>query len=149
MSAQFHPLAPHYLPSFVALPGETDTMFVAVAVFFIGMVLIVGNLYLRLHALPERMAHRSNRSQFQIVAVLALIALFTHQMGFWIAALILALIPLPDVVTPIRQIANQMEQLVRIAARPGFATETRLDDPAAGVTEAAGDAGPRPPVSPS
>ena len=149
MSAQFHPLAPHHLPSFVALPGETDTMFVLVAVFFIGMVLVIGNLYLRLHALPERMAHRSNRSQFQIVAVLALIALFTHQTGFWIAALLLALVPLPDIMSPIRQIADQMEQLVGIASGERRTADARADGAAPAVGEATGGDGPGAAAGPS
>lgn len=116
MSSALHPLAPHHLPPFVTPPGETDAMFVAVAVFFVAMVLVVGNLYLRLHALPERMAHRSNKAQFQFVAVLALIALFTHQTGFWIAALLLALVPIPDFATPIGRIADSLERLVGVAS---------------------------------
>lgn len=119
MSSELHPLAPHHLPPFVTPPGETDAMFVAVAVFFVVMVLVVGNLYLRLHALPERMAHRSNKAQFQFVAVLALIALFTHQTGFWIAALLLALVPIPDFATPIARIADALERLVGVATARG------------------------------
>ncbi|RAI03786.1 hypothetical protein DLJ53_04740 [Acuticoccus sediminis] len=113
--ASLHPTAPHDLPPFITPPGETDMMFVAVSVFFVVMVLVVGNLYLRLHALPERMAHRSNRAQFHVVAVLALIALLTHQTGFWIAALLLALVPIPDISTPVARIADALERLVRIA----------------------------------
>ena len=56
----------------------------------------VGNIYLRLHSLPERMAHKSQKLQFEIVAVLGLISLFTHIHIFWIAGLLLALIDLPD-----------------------------------------------------
>ena len=47
----------------------------------------VGNIYLRPHSLPERMAHKSQKLQFEIVAVLGLILLFTHIHIFWIAGL--------------------------------------------------------------
>ncbi len=57
--------------------------------------------------------------QFQIVAVLALIALFTHNHAFWIAGLLLALIPLPDFTTPLSSIAGSLE---RIAASTAPAT---------------------------
>ena len=39
---------------------------------------------------------RHNKAQFEIVAVLALLALFTHNNYFWVAALLLAMIPIPD-----------------------------------------------------
>ncbi|MCF3933761.1 hypothetical protein L1787_10075 [Acuticoccus sp. M5D2P5] len=114
--ASLHPLAPHDLPPFITPPGQTDMMFVAVGVFFVVLILLVGNLYLRLHALPERMAHRSNMVQFHVVAVLALIALLTHQTGFWIAALLLALVPIPDLATPVARIADSLERMAAIAA---------------------------------
>lgn len=150
MSSELHPLAPHYLPSFVTPPGQTDVMFVAVAIFFLAMVLIVGNLYLRLHALPERMAHRSNKGQFQIVAVLALIALFTHQTGFWIAALLLALIPIPDFATPIGRIADSLERLVGVATVRGQSAGEVLQPPdgpaAAGNEQPAATGAPASPL---
>lgn len=138
MSTELHPMAPHDLPAFVTPPGETDVMFVAVAVFFVVMVLVVGNLYLRLHALPERMAHRSNRSQFQIVAVLALIALFTHQTGFWIAALLLALVPVPDFATPVNRIADSLDGLVKVAALRQAPDRDALQPPAGPTAAASG-----------
>ena len=91
MSDQLHPLAPHHLPPFIAAPGETDVWMVVMGVFLIVAVLAVGNFYLRLHTLPERMAHKSQKLQFEVVAVLGLLALFTHVHLFWIAGLLLAL----------------------------------------------------------
>ena len=90
MSDQLHPLAPHHLPGFITAPGETDVWMVVMGVFLIVAVLSVGNFYLQLHSLPERMAHKSQKLQFEIVAVLGLLALFTHVHLFWIAALLLA-----------------------------------------------------------
>ena len=59
-------------------------------------VLGFGIMFFRLHTLPERMAHKSQKIQFEIVAVLGLIALFTHMHIFWVAGLLLALIDFPD-----------------------------------------------------
>jgi hypothetical protein len=75
------------------------------------VVLGVGNLYLQLHTLPERMAHKSQKLQFEIVAVLGLLALFTHIHLFWIAGLLLALVDLPDFGTPLRNIAGAVERI--------------------------------------
>ena len=66
------------------------------AVFLVVAVLAVGLLFLRLHTLPERIAHKSHKLQFEIVAVLGLLALFTHMHLFWVAGLLLALIDIPD-----------------------------------------------------
>lgn len=111
MIDQLHPLAPHHLPPFVTAPGETDVLMVVVGVVLIVAVLAVGNIYLRLHSLPERMAHKSQKLQFEIVAVLGLLALFTHVHLFWIAALLLAMIDLPDFGTPLRSIAGSVRKM--------------------------------------
>jgi hypothetical protein len=108
-----HPAAVKHLPVFITGPGQTDYLFAATVVLLVASVLVVGNLYLRLHALPEQLAHRGKKVQLEIVAVLALIALFTHEHLFWIAALLLALIPLPDFSTPIASMAQSLEKLAR------------------------------------
>ncbi len=75
------------------------------------MVVAFGLLFLRLHSLPERMAHRGHKLQFEIVAVLGLIALFTHIHAFWIAALLLALIDFPDIGAWMGRIAGGVERI--------------------------------------
>ena len=115
MSDQLHPLAPHHLPGFITAPGETDVLMVVMGIFLIVAVLVVGNFYLHLHTLPERMAHKSQKLQFEIVAVLGLLALFTHVHIFWIAALLLALVDLPDFSTPLSSIANSVEKIAGVA----------------------------------
>ncbi len=125
MSDQVHPLAPHHLPAFITAPGETDVLMVVVGLILLGAVLLVGNIYLRIHSLPERMAHKSQKLQFEIVAVLALLALFTHIHLFWVAALLLAMIDLPDFSTPLRSIAASVAKMAGVplgadsAAMPG------------------------------
>jgi hypothetical protein len=63
------------------------------------------------------MAHKSQKLQFEIVAVLGLISLFTHMHIFWIAGLLLAMIDLPDFSTPLRSIAGSVERIAD--ATPG------------------------------
>ena len=115
MSNSIHPAAPHHLPAFITAPGQSDILMVGMAVFLVLAVLMVGNLFLKLHTLPERLAHRGHKLQFEIVAVLGLLALFTHIHAFWVAGLLLALIDLPDFGTPLGRIAGSLE---RIADRP-------------------------------
>ena len=115
MSQQLHPAAPHHVPFFVPAADGADPMTVVTGLFLIAVVFWVGILYWKLHSLPERMAHKSQKLQFEIVAVLGLLALFTHVHLFWIAGLLLALIDLPDFSTPLRSIASSVE---RIAGGP-------------------------------
>jgi hypothetical protein len=111
VSEALHPSAPHDLPGFITAPGDTDILMVVVGIVLLAAVLMVGNLYLRLHALPEQMAHKSQKLQFEIVAVLGLLALFTHIHLFWVAGLLLAMIDLPDFGTPLRRIAGSVEKI--------------------------------------
>ena len=111
MSDQLHPLAPHHLPMFITPPGQTDILMVVMGVLLVAALLALGNIYLRLHSLPERMAHRSQKLQFEIVAILGLLALFTHIHLFWIAGLLLAFIDLPDFSSPLRSIAGSVEKI--------------------------------------
>ncbi len=114
MSESLHPSAPHHLPGFITAPGDTDTLMVVVGIVLIGSVLAVGNFYLHFHTLPERMAHRSQKLQFEIVAVLGLLALFTHNHLFWVIGLFLAMIDLPDFGTPLRRIAGSVEKIAGV-----------------------------------
>jgi hypothetical protein len=111
VSETLHPNTPHHLPGFITAPGDTDTLTVVVGIVLIGSIMMVGNLYLRLHSMPERMAHKSQKLQFEIVAVLGLIALFTHNHLFWIIGLLLAMIDLPDFSTPLRSIAGSVRKI--------------------------------------
>ena len=117
MTAALNPAAPHHLPMFITAPGETDVLMVVMAWFLVFAVLGVGILFLRLHTMPERMAHKSQKIQFEIVAVLGLLALFTHMHIFWVGGLLLALIDLPDFGNPLRRIAGSLEKIAGL--KPG------------------------------
>jgi hypothetical protein len=110
MAEQLHSAAAHHLPPFITAPGETDILFVAMGIFVLLAVIGIGVFYFKLHALPEQLAHRGEKIQFQIVAVLGLLALFTHNHAFWIAGLLLALIPLP-VMMPLTSIASSLDRI--------------------------------------
>jgi len=111
MADSAHPAATHHLPSFITAPGETDVLMVVMSVFLVLAVLGFGILFLRLHTLPERMAHKAHKIQFEIVAVLGLIALFTHMHIFWVAGLLLALIDFPDFGNALSRIAGSAEKM--------------------------------------
>jgi hypothetical protein len=119
LAVSAHPSAPHALPGFITAPGETDILLVVMAFFLLIIVFVVGVLFLRLHTLPERMAHGSQKLQFEVVAVLGLLALFTHIHLFWVAGLILALIDLPDFGTPLRRIAGSAERMAGLPPGEG------------------------------
>jgi hypothetical protein len=106
-----NPLAPTHLPFFITAPGDTDVLFNIMVVFVLGSVVFSGIVFLTIHSLPERMAHKTKKVQFDIVAVLCLLALFTHEHVFWFAALLLAFIDLPDFLTPLRRIATASEAI--------------------------------------
>ncbi len=102
-----------HLPIFITPPGSTDVLMVVTIIIAIGAVLLLGVFYFSLHALPEKMAHKYGRSHMQIVAILAVLALFTHNNYFWIAALLLAAINLPDYETPLKAIAASLRKTVK------------------------------------
>src|ERR1044072_2856656 len=146
VSEALHPAAPHHLPGFITAPGDSDVVMIGVGIFLIAAVLGVGNLYLHLHTLPERMAHRTHKLQFEIVAVLGLLALFTHNHLFWVIGLFLAMVDLPDFGTPLRRIAGSGEKMAGIPPEPdlpelpaGDATHAAATDEAkARIEKAAG-----------
>ena len=111
MSGELHPLAPHSLPPFVGAADGSDPLFSAIIFIVILAVLGVGVFYLKLHAIPEQLAHKHGNTQSQLIMVLALLALFTHNNIFWVAALILALLKLPDFLTPINSISDSLKKL--------------------------------------
>jgi hypothetical protein len=122
--APTHPAAPHHLPFFLPGPDGSDPVLVAVGLFLIAAIIAFGLLFLRIHTLPERLAHRGHKLQFEIVAVLGLLALLTHIHAFWVAGLLLALVDLPDFAGPLRRIAGSAE---KVAGLPPGGGDTAPD----------------------
>ena len=119
MTESIHPVASDHLPSFINAPGETDVLMVVMSIFLLFFVLTIGILYFRLHDLPERFAHK--KVQFEIVCVLALLAMFTHMHIFWIAGLLLAMVDFPDFSGLLKRIAGSTEKIAdkKPSAREG------------------------------
>lgn len=127
MATAQHPAASHHLPWFLTGPGDTDVLFTFTTVVVISTILALGILFLRLHSLPERLGHK--KLQFEIVAVLGLLSLFTHVHAFWVAGLLLALIDIPDFLTPLKRVATAMENRARTERTPEAEPDPKLAQP--------------------
>jgi hypothetical protein len=125
----------HHLPIFLTAPGQTDVLMVVTALILLFSVVAFGVLFFRLHSLPEQIAHKSHKVQMEIVSVLCLISLFTHEHIFWIAGLILAFIDIPDFGNPLRRITGAVEKIADIQPPPDATAEA--------PHEAAADSGHR------
>jgi multisubunit Na+/H+ antiporter MnhF subunit len=110
---------------FITPPGETDVLMVVCALVLLLSVVGFGILFLTLHTLPERIAHKSHKLQFEIVAVLGLIALFTHMHIFWVIGLVLALVDFPDIGGWLGRIAGSVD---RIAENQSAANAAASDE---------------------
>ncbi|MES0827116.1 hypothetical protein [Ruegeria sp. SCP11] len=85
------------LPFWVTPPGETDGFLITVGVFLVLVLLGFGALYFTIQAIPDRMAAGAHKVQMQLVGVLGLISLFTLNNAFWIAAILIAAVPLHEI----------------------------------------------------
>lgn len=113
MESSLRETAIAHAPFFVTAPGETDVLFTIIAWLVVFAVFGLGALYLSLHALPERMAHHANHTQIQLISILTLLALFTHNNLFWLAALVIAVVQVPDFYSPIQSIAQSVRAMAR------------------------------------
>jgi len=131
MAQTVHPAASHHLPMFITEPGKTDVLMVVTALILLLAVLGFGIVFLRIHSLPERIAHGTHKVQLEIVAVLCLLALFTHIHLFWVAALLLSLIEFPDFGGFMNRVAGSVEKIAE--TRPAQAAEEAAVETAAGT----------------
>lgn len=135
-------VAPDQMPFFIVPPGETDLLFLAVAGALVLVVLGFGALYFTVQAWPDRLAKGVGKAQLQIVGILGLLSLLTLNNALWVAALLLAAIRIPDIVTPLRDIARALGN----SSRPGDASAATDGPPevAAEPATAASPAQPEP-----
>ena len=54
------------------------------------------------------MAHKSKKVLLDLIALLCLLALLTHEHLFWFIAIVLAFIDIPDFLTPVNRIARSV-----------------------------------------
>ncbi|MBO9447225.1 hypothetical protein [Ruegeria sp. R14_0] len=109
--AELHPLATGHIPSYVTQADGSDFLLTFMFVFTVLVIVLIGVGYFTLHSIPEKIAHESNHPQFQLVGILALLALFTHNGLFWVAAILVAGFQFPDVAAPLRAIADAIRSL--------------------------------------
>ena len=135
---EIHPIAPHHLPGFLPGPDGSDPLFTAVVIVLLIVVMVAGVIYFKLHSIPEQMGEKANSTQLQLISILAILALFTHNNAFWILALLLAAIRIPDYLTPLQTIANSLARL----AADGKATDPvePSPEPVSDVEESASSA---------
>lgn len=126
MSTTFETVTVADLPWFITAPGQFDMLYVGVAVFLLVGVLLIGLLYWNLHHLPHHLAQQ--KVQFMLVGALVLASMFTHMHILWIIALILAMIDIPDLLSPIRRIADASEGMLGGRALGGKGARRRGGD---------------------
>jgi len=102
-----------HLPFYITGPGETDGLLLVVAVFLIGVVVAFGAFYFTVQSIPDRMVEGSGKAQMQVVGLLGLLSLFTLNNAFWMAALLLAAIRIPDIATPLGSISRSLKRLAK------------------------------------
>ncbi len=71
MSESLHPAATHHLPPFITGPGQTDVLFIVMAVFVLLAVVGIGIFYFKLHAYRSRwriVARRCSSSSSRVGA---------------------------------------------------------------------------------
>jgi hypothetical protein len=111
VTASPNPAATTHLPFFVTAPGDTDVLFNVTLVFVVACIILTGVIFLTIHSLPERMAHKSKKILLDLIALLCLLALLTHEHLFWFIAIVLAFIDIPDFLTPVNRIAKSVETM--------------------------------------
>src|SRR5262245_19454003 len=125
-------MASHGMPPFITAPGQTDVLLVCMAFVLVGAVLAAGVFFFWLHSLPERMVHNSTKVHFDIVAVLGLLSILTHIHLFWVAALLIALVKLPEWSIPdcsrlLGRIAGAIEGIPRAGSDEDRTNVNRMD----------------------
>jgi len=134
-------MATGHIPGFLPGADGSDPLFSGMVVFTIILVLFIGSFYFRLHAIPEHMAHSDNHAQMQVIGILCLLALFTHNNMFWVVALLVAAFRMPDFLSPLQSIAGSLESLKKLEEDAIRSDEKRAERASAllGQEEAGGD----------
>ncbi len=97
MSGPLSAEAVENLPFWVTGPGETDGFMIVVGITLVLILFGFGALYFTIQSIPDRMAAGAHKIQIQLVGILGLISLFTLNNAFWVAALLLAAVPIHEV----------------------------------------------------
>jgi hypothetical protein len=137
LTATPNPIATTHIPFFITAPGETDVLYNVTLVIVVACIILTGVVFLTIHSLPERMAHKSQKILLDLIALLCLLALLTHEHFFWFVAIVLAFIPIPDFLTPVNRIASSVAAMAGQEASEKEAGEKPADVSTSGSPEAA------------
>ena len=69
-----------HLPFYITAPGETDGLFIVVAIFLILVVIAFGAFWFTVQSIPDRMVEGTSKAQMQVVGILGLLSLFTFSL---------------------------------------------------------------------
>ena len=116
------------LPFYITGPGESDILFTAVTISLIVIVVGFGALYFTIQAIPDRIVKGTSKSQMQLVGLLGLFSLFTMNNLYWIAAILLAAIRIPNLMEPLTDISRSLRSLIDGGITPeGSERDERLE----------------------
>lgn len=110
---KIHPMAPEHLPPYLSPADGSDPLLILIIGGTIIAVLCLGALYFRIHSIPEHLGEKHNNTQINLISVLTILALFTHNNIFWVVALIIAVVKIPDFMTPLNSIAEALSQMAK------------------------------------
>lgn len=116
--SSIHPAAPHYIPGYIAGPDGSDFLLTFSIIFLLVILMAVGVFYFKLHSLPEHLGEKHNSTQLQLISVLAVLAIFTHNNAFWVLALLIAVVQVPDFLSPLKAMADSLVALAGNKADP-------------------------------
>ena len=102
-----------HLPFYITAPGDTDGLFIVVAIFLVLVVIAFGAFWFTVQSIPGRLVEGTGKAQMQVVGILGLLSLFTFNNAFWMAAILLAAIRIPDFVTPLTSISMSLKKVAK------------------------------------
>ncbi len=121
-----------HLPFYITGPGETDILFTAVTIALIAIVVGFGALYFTIQAIPDRIAKGTSKAQMQLVGLLGLISLFSMNNLYWVAAILVAAIRVPDFMAPLTDIARSLRSRADDGAASTESATPRLQETVGG-----------------
>src|SRR5215472_944795 len=80
-------------------PGQTDWLMIFTGIFLLCFAALVGVLMMRLLYLPLTMVPQEQKAPYEVVGTLCPLAMFAPGNFLWIAALLVAMMDIPDPTT--------------------------------------------------
>src|SRR5262245_23172024 len=106
MTETLHGASSPHLPWFITQPGQIDTLLLFTVIFLVLFTIALGVLMFRLLYLPSQMVPQEQKAKYEVVATLCLLAMFAPGNFLWIAAVLVAMIDIPDFTPLLQRIAD-------------------------------------------